>query len=117
MKTVFVCLIVSSFISIHDLRAQPWKNPLMITWSADGTTFGAPAIFQDSSGVPSVIRWHGDTLIAAFQWFRLPNPSASWDRVSVKFSYDKGVNWTQPVPIVVNGLPPAFQRPFDPTLV
>jgi hypothetical protein len=40
----------------------------------------------------------------------------TWDRVAVKFSYDQGVNWTQPTPIVVNGMPSNFQRPFDPTL-
>lgn len=88
----------------------------MMAWSSDGITFDPPSVFQDSSGVPSVIRWHGDTLIAAFQWFRQPNPSPSWDRVAVKFSYDNGASWTDPTPIVVNGLPSNYQRPFDPTL-
>ena len=95
----------------------PWQRPLKIAWSNDGITFGAPIVFQDSSGVPSVIRWKGDTLICAFQWFRMPNPSPTWDRVAVKFSYNNGITWTQPTPIVVNGLPPNYQRPFDPTLV
>lgn len=95
----------------------PWERPLMIAWSNDGITFNAPTIFQDSSGVPSVVRWHGDTLIATFQWFRQPQPSPSWDRVAVKFSYDNGASWTVPTPIVVNGIPPSYQRPFDPTLV
>jgi hypothetical protein len=102
---------------VHAGHAQPWKNPLMIAKSADGVVFSTPAIFQDSSGVPSLIRWHGDTVIAAFQWFRQPNPSPSWDRVAVKFSYDGGSTWTQPAPITLGGLPTSYQRPFDPTLV
>jgi hypothetical protein len=95
----------------------PWERPLKTAWSNDGITFNAPTIFQDSSGVPSLIKWKGDTLICAFQWFRVPIGSPSWDRVAVKFSYDNGITWTQPIPIVVNGLPPNYQRPFDPTLV
>jgi hypothetical protein len=95
----------------------PWENPLNLAWSSDGKIFGTPSVFQDSAGVPSVIRWKGDTLIAAFQWFRLPQNTPSWDRVAVKFSYDAGQNWTPPVPIVVDGIPANYQRPFDPTLV
>jgi len=94
----------------------PWNSPLRITWSTDGKIFDPPQLFQDSAGVPSLIRWHGDTLIAAFQWFRQPNPSPTWDQVATKFSYDHGLTWSQPTPIVINGLPPGFQRPFDPTL-
>jgi hypothetical protein len=94
----------------------PWNNPLKIAWSSDGITFNAPVVFQDSSGVPSVIKWKGDTLIATFQWFRQPKLSPTWDRVAVKFSYDNGRNWSQPKPIFVNGLPSNYQRPFDPTL-
>ena len=97
-------------------QGLPWEQPLMIASSTDGVTFDTPTIFQDSAGVPSVIRWKGDTLVAAFQWFRQPNPSPSWDRVAVKFSYDSGTSWTDPTPIVVNGLPPGYQRPFDPAL-
>ncbi len=96
--------------------SPPWNNALMMSWSADGRLFDPPTVFQDSSGVPSVIRWRGDTLIAAFQWFRQPNPSPTWDRVAVKYSYDNGASWTQPVPIIVSGLPANYQRPFDPTL-
>ena len=98
-------------------QASPaWNNPLKIAWSSDGITFNAPVVFQDSSGVPSVIKWKGDTLIATFQWFRQPKLSPTWDRVAVKFSYDNGRNWSQPKPIFVNGLPSNYQRPFDPTL-
>lgn len=87
-----------------------------MAWSTNGITFDTPTIFQDSAGVPSVIRWKGDTLIAAFQWFRLPNPSPTWDRVAAKFSYDNGLSWTPPTPIVISGIPANYQRPFDPTL-
>lgn len=110
-------LLVGVWISTVMVRAQPWERPLMQAWSADGIAFNTPTVFQDSSGVPCVIRWKGDTLIAAFQWFRQPNPSPSWDRVAVKFSYDNGASWTGPTPIIVNRIPPSYQRPFDPTLV
>ncbi|MBK6343567.1 MAG: hypothetical protein IPF41_13555 [Flavobacteriales bacterium] len=115
MRVLHPLLVGASFNAII-VQAQPWERPLMQAWSADGITFNTPAIFQDSSGVPSVIRWRGDTLIATFQWFQQPNPSPSWDRVAVKFSYDNGANWTVPAPIIINGYPSIYQRPFDPTL-
>ncbi len=115
MRTTFLILLV---LWTSTLFSQyPWQRPLKTAWSTDGITFNAPTIFQDSSGVPSFIKWKGDTLICAFQWFRLPIGSPSWDRVAVKFSYDNGITWSQPTPIKVNGLPPNYQRPFDPTLV
>ncbi|MCC7030144.1 MAG: T9SS type A sorting domain-containing protein [Chitinophagaceae bacterium] len=115
MKSYLILLLS---ILVYSASAQnfPWERPLKMAWSVDGTTFNTPSVFQDSSGVPSVIRWKGDTLICAFQWFRLPQNSPTWDKVAVKFSYDKGMTWTDPVPIVINGLPPNYQRPFDPTL-
>lgn len=88
----------------------------MTATSTDGITFDTPVIFQDSSGVPSVIKWKGDTLVCVFQWFRLPVGSPSWDRVAVKYSYDNGLNWTAPQPIQVLNFPAGYQRPFDPTL-
>src|ERR1043165_9177664 len=110
MKTITFCVLACLFIAAKCFcQGQPWNNPLKMAWSADGITFGTPAIFQDSSGVPSVIKWKGDTLIAAFQWFRQPNPSLSWDRVAVKFSYGNGMHWTQPTPIIVSGLPTGYQ--------
>ena len=94
----------------------PWQNPLRIAYSSDGIQFAPPTIFQDSSGVPSAIHWKGDTLVCVFQWFRVPMGGPGWDRVAVKFSYDLGLSWTSPVPIVIDGFPANFQRPFDPTL-
>jgi hypothetical protein len=101
----------------HGQGSPPWNNDLYIARSADGKTFGSPTVVVDSAGVPSVLRWKGDTLIAVFQWFRQPNPSPSWDRVAVAFSHDDGWTWTEAVPIRMVGLPAGYQRPFDPTLV
>ncbi len=95
----------------------PWERPLRACWSSDGINFGPTSIFQDSAGVPSVIRWKGDTLVSTFQWFRMPVSSLTWDRVAVKFSYDNGNSWTQPEPMTFAGFPTNFRRPFDPTLV
>jgi hypothetical protein len=105
------------FISVT-LKAQnyPWERPLKIAWSPDGVVFSNTVIFQDSSGVPSAIRWKGDTLICVFQWFREPIGSITWDKVAVKFSYDARLTWTIPVPVSINNYPTAFQRPFDPTI-
>lgn len=112
-------LLLLFLFSFNQTNAQsfPWQQPLKIAWSSDGINFNTPTTFQDSSGVPSVIRWKGDTLITAFQWFRQPNPSPTWDRVAVKFSFDNGVSWTSPTPITISGMPGGYQRPFDPTLV
>jgi len=94
----------------------PWERPLKICYGTDGITFGPPQIFQDSSGVPSAIRLPNGNLICAFQWFRAPQGSLTWDRVAVKFSYDDGASWNAPVPIEIPNLPINYQRPFDPTL-
>ena len=112
---IFLVLFFLS-LSLLAQNNQPWNNPLIIAKSSDGKNFTSAAIFQDSSGVPSAIRWKGDTLVCVFQWFRQPIGSLTWDRVAVKYSYDKGVTWTQPKPIVINGLPLNYQRPFDPTI-
>lgn len=87
-----------------------------MAWSADGSNFGTAEVFQDSAGVPSMIRWKGDTLACVFQWFRKPVNSATWDKVAIRFSYDAGLTWTSPQPITVSNFPVNYQRPFDPTL-
>ena len=116
MKIPDLLFLFPLYLFVNLTQGQPWTNPLMMAWSNDGITFGTPSVFQDSSGVPSAIRWRGDTLICAFQWARKPVGSSTWDKVAVKFSYDNGNTWTDPEPIVVNGLPGNFQRPFDPAL-
>ena len=108
-------MLIISEIS-YSQGSPPWERPLKISWSNDGTSFSNITIFQDSAGVPSVVRWKGDTLVCVFQWFRQPMNSVTWDRVAVKFSYDAGLTWTQPTPIKVTGMPENYQRPFDPTL-
>jgi len=119
-----ICILVSMLLlyKSNPLCAQltpqgPWNSPLQIATSTDGRVFNNVTIFQDSSGVPSVIKWKGDTLICAFQWFRKPIPSPTWDRVAVKFSYNNGQTWTDPKPIQIQGIPANYQRAFDPTLV
>ena len=114
MKKIFIVLI---FLSINfPIQSQPWRNPLKSCRSNDGKIFNNIQIFQDSAGVPNFIRLPSGNLACVFQWFRQPIGSPTWDRVAVKFSSDNGNTWTQPQPIVVNGLPGNFTRPFDPTL-
>ncbi|MBK8552560.1 MAG: T9SS type A sorting domain-containing protein [Ignavibacteria bacterium] len=110
--TIFLIFISSVLFS----QNEPWKRPLKICQSNNGVNFSNIQTFQDSSGVPNVIKLPSGVLISVFQWFRQPVGSLSWDRVAVKFSSDNGISWTQPQPIVVNGLPSNFSRPFDPTL-
>lgn len=97
--------------------APPWERPLMICYSADGINFTSPVIYQDSSGVPSVVKDSTGRLVAAFQWFPAPLYSLHWDSVAVKFSLDSGMTWSFPQSITVQNLPANFQRPFDPTVV
>ncbi len=113
-KKLLLTLLFISSISLS--QNEPWKRPLKICQSNNGLNFTNIQTFQDSSGVPNVIRLPSGVLISAFQWFRQPVGSPSWDRVAVKFSSDDGINWTSPQPIAVNGLPSNFTRPFDPTL-
>ncbi len=96
--------------------AVPWNSNLMIRSGTDGNSFGAETKFADSSGVPSLLKDAQGRILAAFQWFPAPLRSQYWDKVAVKISDDNGKTWSQPQPIVVNGLPSTYQRPFDPTL-
>lgn len=112
--TCFVLLLIST--NLFAQGEPPWRRPLKICTSSDGQSFSNVRTFQDSAGVPCILRLPSGMLISAFQWFRQPVGSATWDRVAVKFSSDSGTTWTEPQPIAVNGLPQNFQRPFDPTL-
>lgn len=117
MKYLFL-LIFSFCINayVHSQGEPPWRRPLKICQSTDGNSFSNISTFQDSSGVPCIIKLPNGNLISAFQWFRQPVGSVTWDRVAVKFSGDNGITWTQPQPIIVNGFPVNYQRPFDPAL-
>ena len=115
-KLITLSILLFSCLNVFPQNNYPWNRPLKMAWSNNGITFDTPVIFQDSSGVPSLIKWKGDTLVCVFQWFRQPMNSITWDRVAVKFSYNAGITWTQPTPIIVKGIPNNYQRPFDPTL-
>jgi hypothetical protein len=116
LQGIFLLLMIlgagfKSQVIAQQTQQGPWNSPLKIATSTDGINFTSSNIFQDSSGVPHVIRWKGDTLICVFQWFRKPNPSPTWDRVAVKFSYNKGLDWTSPVPLNFLNFPVDYQRP------
>lgn len=116
-QRLFILPLILFCTCFASAQQGPWQNALIMVRSNDGVNFNSPSVFQDSSGVPCVIRWKNDTLVCVFQWFRQPMGSATWDRVAVKFSYNNGNSWTDPVPIVVNNMPVNYQRPFDPTIV
>jgi len=118
MKKILTFLLIYSAACFA--QTGPWQSPLMIATSSNGTIFTTPAVFQDSSGVPSIIRIGSptsDTLMAAFQWFPAPKFSTYWDKIAVKFSYNGGISWTSPTSCTFTGMPGGFQRPFDPSLV
>jgi len=114
-------LILAAFLLPCIAVAQdngPWNSPLMWAEEIAPDVFGTPRVFQDSAGVPCVVRKQNtDTMYCVFQWFRAPRTAPTWDRVAVKMSVDNGGTWTEPVPIAVDGLPTGWQRPFDPTIV
>lgn len=121
MRLQSIILLVSLFC-INELSSQtgPWQAPLKICTGTNGIMFGTSTIFQDSSGVPTVIRIgtsNSDTLLAAFQWFPAPMNNPKWDKIAIKKSYDGGVNWTTPITCTFIGVPVGNQRPFDPGLV
>lgn len=104
-------------LSCGQLAAQPWNSALMIAAGSDGTTFNSSQVFQDSSGVPSVIQLSDGRLLAAFQWFPAPVMGDNWDSIAVKISTDTGATWTAPIHCNFTGMPPNFWRPFDPAIV
>lgn len=110
------CLLLC-FVHVSAQTNQgPWNRPVMFCTGSNGSQFSSPAIFQDSSGVPSIVQLPTGRLLAAFQWFRAPINSPTWDRVAVKYSDDMGQTWQGPFPIQISNFPAMYQRPFDPTL-
>ena len=109
--------VVSNPATIRVVTAEgPWKGGLWIAAGPDGVTWSAPQPFIGPAGVPSLARTSAGRLVATFQWFPFDTPEA-FDRVAVSFSDDGGTTWTVPVAIHVEGLPAAYMRPFDPTIV
>jgi len=97
-------------------QVGPWELDLQLRVGQTGESFGEPELFCQAAGVPSaVIDGHG-RITVVFQWFP-DRASPHWDRVARKTSDDGGRTWTEPEPLVFEGLPEGFQRPFDPTLV
>ncbi len=116
---LIIALIVFSFSKAKS-QTPPWQSALMTCTSTNGVNFSVASVFQDSSGVPTVIRigtTNSDTLISAFQWFPAPTGNSHWDKVAVKFSYNGGTTWTAPTTCTFINLPVGNQRPFDPSLV
>jgi hypothetical protein len=96
-------------------RPGPWDNDVLVYRVA---TNGAPerlATFE-RAGVPTLARLKGGPILAAFQHFP-EDDNRNFDRVAVRLSSDEGRTWTQPEPILVEGMEPGLARPFDPTLV
>lgn len=94
----------------------PWNRDLFIASSSDaGKTFGASRRWLERAGVPCLARIAPDRLAAVFQWF--PDSVRDFDRVAIRFSTDEGQTWSDPQRVEVTGLPPTYQRPYDPTIV
>lgn len=95
MKKEIAGLILLIYLLFQHAGGQnpgPWNNPLKIISGTDGTNFNGTQMFQDSSGVPSLIRLASGTLVSAFQWFPAPMYSKGWDSVAVRFSYNNGLS-------------------------
>lgn len=120
MKRLVYCFVLMVILVAtgYGQDTGPWNSPIMWAEEVSPDLFSIPRVLQDSSGVPSMDRKpNTDSIFCVFQWFRKPRPSPTWDRVAVKISSDDGLSWANPTPIVINGLPDGYQRPFDPTIV
>jgi len=84
--------------------------------SAATARCSAGQLFCKAGGVPSAVRDRDGRIHVAFQWFA-DRSSPHWDRVARKTSDDGGRTWSEPEPLVFEGLPGNYQRPFNPTLV
>lgn len=115
-KILSLCWLLTVTCSAYSQVSFPWQRPLIICNSNDGINFSNFQTFQDSSGVPSLIRDTTGRLVAAFQWFPMPFQGAHWDSVALKYSYDNGVTWTSAQTLYINNYPAGFQRIFDPSL-
>ncbi|MCE3229458.1 MAG: hypothetical protein K0S32_4009 [Bacteroidetes bacterium] len=113
-------LLVLATIMVTQAKAQFAHDfDLIKCYSTDGINWTNKTLFQDSSGVPSVVQHSTGTLYCAFQWFPAPafTPSnTAWDKIAIKKSTDGGLTWGQPTVAVMSGYPSTYLRGFDPTL-
>ena len=94
----------------------PWNQDLLLFTTDTLGDLGTSSTLIERAGVPSLVQRTDGSLLAAFQWF--PSDDAlGFDHAAVISSADGGATWTDPEPIVMEGLPDGYQRPFDPTLV
>ncbi|HEY2574038.1 MAG TPA: sialidase family protein [Verrucomicrobiaceae bacterium] len=83
-------------------RPGPWDQDVLVyRVLADGKI--EPAITFERAGVPTMTRVKDGRLVAAYQNFPKDDPR-NFDRVAVRFSSDDGKIWSEPQPIVVEGM-------------
>jgi hypothetical protein len=111
-------LLALFLLIIAGAQSQANKYDLIKCTSTDGINWVNNTLFQDSSGVPSVVQHSTGTLYCAFQWFPAPQtPSnTAHDKIAIKKSTDGGMTWGQPTLAVMSGYPASYKRGFDPTL-
>ncbi len=111
--------VFSLIIGFNNLKAQPSAHDLLICTSTNGVNWTNNTLFQDSSGVPSIIQHTTGVIYAAFQWFPAPSSptNTAHDKIAIKSSNDGGLTWTAPQLANFIGYPSTYKRPFDPTLV
>lgn len=119
MKKYYLLLLTTIFIIANSQAQSPAGYDLIICKSTDGINWTSNALFQDSSGVPSITQHSTGVLFTAFQWFPAPATATntSWGKIAIKKSTDNGLTWGTPTLAVFTGSPTGYKRPFDPTLV
>lgn len=93
----------------------PWNNDVDV-YRIDAAGKAERIAVFERAGVPTLARLGDGRLAAAFQHFP-SDDERNFDRVAVSVSSDEGRVWSEPEPIVVDGLEEGLARPFDPTLV
>jgi len=115
-KILAFILLISS---IHKIYSQAHAFDLISCQSTDGVNWTNNALFQDSSGVPSLTQHSTGAVYCAFQWFPAPQSptNTAHDKIAIKKSTDNGLTWGSPTLAVFTGSPAGYKRPFDPTIV
>ncbi|MDX2173967.1 MAG: T9SS type A sorting domain-containing protein [Bacteroidota bacterium] len=119
LKTLRKMVLIGSLTITKGVIAQPAFYDLISCQSTDGINWTNNALFQDSSGVPSVTQHSTGAIYCAFQWFPAPATptNTSFDKIAIKKSTDGGLTWGSPTLAVFTGSPSGYKRPFDPTIV